>query len=380
MYQTAPKLPEVFHNPPSSELTFAEQRRLDFRMRIGARVGAVCLATASMVAHYNIDVAINRAHEDAASIQLTEHVTEEVTTANAATIYSDGYGSMNATVLARKFGSAVQQVTEGTTKSADFGDAPISIPNLAKEIIEDAAADNSTVRNFFGFSAGGLINLETVSRIIQNPDSNLRIKTMYMAGTPSGPESLAADQVENIALLNFLAEQGDNEYSSVLRFGISMASDYPQYEHEGIGGFIDTWISNSEQIRNRAEPGVRQLDDQALLIMNADIQKTLQEIGSMRGQKQMPVIVYLAGDADTTVDNDIASKAVCEAAENAGIQCLILVVPGAIHSVYNTSIETYRDVLANAEGTINSLVESEDRLYEDTLLANNRYSISMSPQ
>jgi hypothetical protein len=380
MYQRAPRTPETNRISDTAELTFAEQQRLAHRLRRGAKLAGVCLAATALVSHYSIDVTINRAHEEAASIQITEHKTDENATNELATIFSDGYGSMNATVLARKFGSVVQNVDGGLVKSADFGDAPISIRNLAQEVIEDANEDGSTVRNFFGFSAGGLINLEAASTIINDPDSNLRIKTIYLAGTPNGPESLAPDQVENIALLNFLAEQGDNEYSSVLRFGISMASDYEQYEGKGITGFFDTWNSNMEQIRNRSEPGVRQLDDQALLIMNADVSKTLEEIGSMRGQKQMPVIVYLAGTNDTTVDNDTASESICKAAEEAGIQCLILVVPGAIHSVYNTNVDTYREVLIEAKDDIQALVESEDRYLEHATLARQPYPTSFDPQ
>lgn len=357
MFQRAPRVPDT---DTEKTFTFAEQQRTVRHLRALNKLTAYALLPASLLTSaYWSDVGVNQERERAATIRLDDHDVDAFDTGGANTIFIDGYGSMNATYLAEKFGPAVQQVSEGTIKSANFSDAPIEASRLADSIIEAAEA------------------------IITDTENNLQLETLYFAATPSGPESLREGQVEKIELLNMIADAPGAKYSSAVRFLISMVSDYDQYAGKSFEKIVDVTLSNIEQIQYHTEPRVRQLDDQTLAIMNANLEKNFQRIGEMRGEKQMPVIVYLAAEdptADTTVDNDAAAAAICEAAEAARLTCLKLAVPGAEHSVYNMSAEAYGDVLIAAKPRIQSLVETENDFHEAATTTRRSHPTSLLPQ
>jgi pimeloyl-ACP methyl ester carboxylesterase len=255
---------------------------------------------------------------------------------------------------------------------------------LADTIVAAESNRQTSETNLFGFSAGGILAIEAAEKIITDNDTSLHVDTIYLAATPSGPESLREGQVENIEALNFVADVIPGaRYSSSVRFLISMVSDVDQYAGKGIAAFQRVWASNVEEIRERSEPGVRQLDDQTLAIMNADIPKSLKHISEQRGIKQMPVLVYLAAEdptADTTVDNNAASEAICSAANEVGIACKVVKVPGAVHSVYSVNAEAYASVLADAKDEINAMIEKERLLYDAAQSPAISFTTSIRPQ
>lgn len=384
MYQRAPKSPETVNRPSRpEEPTFAEQQRFEKRRKLLATT-ALLLVPVSTLAHYAIDTSINREREQAATISIETNLPGLSDYPTASTTFIDGYGSMNATYLAGKFGAAIQQIHNGPVQSANFSDAPIDAENLAKSTVEKATLTNIDHAVLFGFSAGGILAAEAAEKIVTDEASKLDIDVIYLAATPTGPESLREGQIENIEALNYIADTIPGaRYSSAVRFLISMVSDVDQYKDGGVEAFIDVWRSNLEELQKRSEPGVRQLDDQTLAIMNADLNKNFEAIATQRGKKQMPVIVYLAAadpTSDRTVDTEKASEITCEAARAHGFSCTVLKVPNAVHSVYAINAETYQSVLSEAKPLIESMVAKERLRYEAAQEPSSPYTILYRPQ
>lgn len=383
MYQRAPKSSETVLQPSRPELSFSEQQRFEKRRKWLAAT-ALLLVPTTTIAHYSIDTAINREREQAASIRIETNMPALDGSFDASTTFINGYGSMNATYIANKFGSAIQQIHEGPVQSANFSDAPIDAQNLADSIIENAKITATNTAALFGFSAGGILATEAAEKIITDETSPVEVEAIYLAATPTGPESLREGQIENIETLNFIADTIPGaRYSSSVRFLISMVSDVDQYKDGGVLAFASTWKSNLEELEKRSEPGVRQLDDQTLAIMNADLKKNFESIAAQRGKKQMPVIVYLAAEdptSDKTVDTEKASIIVCDAARSAGLICTVRKVPNAVHSVYAIDSATYQTVLADAQPLIDSLIEKERLRYEAAQNPSYSYSTLYHPQ
>lgn len=384
MYQRAPKSPETVNRPSRpEELTFAEQQRFEKQRKLFATT-AFLLLPAAPLAHYAIDTSINKEREQAATIQIETNLPGLNNDPTVSTTFIDGYGSMNATYLANKFGAAIQQLHDGPVQSANFSDAPIDAGNLATSTIEKANDTAIYHDVLFGFSAGGILAAEAAEKIVTNEDASLTIDAIYLAATPTGPESLREGQIENIEALNYIADTiPEARYSSSVRFLISMLSDVDQYKDGGIEAFAGVWRSNLEELQKRSEPGVRQLDDQTLAIMNADLSKNFEAIASQRGKKQMPVVVYLAAedpDSDRTVDTKKASEITCEAAHAHGLTCIILKVPNAVHSVYAIDAATYESVLVEAKPYITSLIEKERLRYEAAQEPSYPYTTLYHPQ
>lgn len=368
MYLHAPEIPKAASPPETAEtLSFAEQRRAIKKIKRVTKVTGAVLSLCVAVGAYAGDVHANQLREQAATVQLDVHDIETYNLGGATTSFIDGYGAMNANFLANKFGEAVQLVTEGPIRSADFSDAPIEGSHLGDTIVEDANNSNQKRVSIFGFSTGGILATESATEIITDTENDLAVEVIFMAATPSGPQSLRDGEIEKIDILNFVADFPGAKYSSCVRWLISMASDYEQIDTGNPSDFFAVSAENWQSVANHSEPGVRQLDDQALAIMNADFSANFNKISEMRGIKQMPVIVYFAAedpDADTTVDNEAAYQEIREAALKAGLIFLVYKVPGAVHSVYNTSVESYQTVLAKAKDEIQSMVEKERLLLE----------------
>lgn len=363
MYLRAPRIPEA--TPPlqaSETLSFAEQQRAIKRIRRVTKVTGAVVSLCVAVTAYAGDVHANQLREQAATVKLDAHDIETFDIGGATTSFVDGYGAMNANYLANKFGESVQFVTEGPIRSADFSDAPIEGSHLGDTVVEDARDTKQNRVSFFGFSTGGILATESATEIITDPENNLSVEIIFMAATPSGPQSLRDGEIEKIGALNVIADFPGAKNSSPVKWLISMASDYEQFNTGDPTDFFRVSAENWDSVTDHSEPGVGQLDDQALAIMNADFAHSFNEMSKMRGIKQMPVIVYLAAedpDADTTVNNEAAYEEIRKAAEDAGIIFLVYKVPGAVHSVYNTPVESYQDVLKRAKDEIQSMVEKE---------------------
>lgn len=368
MYARAPKIPET-ETPlqPSETLSFAEQQRAVKRIRRATKIAGAVLSFASLLGLYGGDVHANQQREKAATVQLDIHDITTYDLGGATTSFVDGYGAMNANYLANKFGESVQFVTEGPIRSADFSDAPIEGSHLGDVIIGEAEQSHQNKISFFGFSTGGILATESAAAIISDPENTIAVEAIFMAATPSGPKSLRDGEIEKIDLLNVIADIPGAKYSSGVRWLISMVSDYEQIEPGNVGDFLKVSSENWESTVTHSEPAVRQLDDQALAIMNANFSHSFNKISEMRGIKQMPVIIYLAAedpDADNTVDNEIAYAEIQAAAQKAGLTFLVYKVPGAVHSVYNTPVESYQSVLSKAKEEIQFMIEKERLLLE----------------
>ena len=379
MYRKAPETPFTAKEYISAQ-NFAEHFSFARRLRVASGVAGAALALTSVGGYYGIDVASNRDREQSATITLDNRAEPSLLVPNpsAFTVYVDGYGSMNANLFADKLGPITSAITNGPYYSANFGDAPIDTSLLANEVLSTAQDTRYEFVSFNGFSAGGLLTIETAEKTIQN--TNLRVDALFLTSSPSSVESLRPDRIEQLWWLNTAAKLPGAKYSSAMRWLISMASDVDQYNTGDPMDFFRVWGENSSEIQRRAEPGVAQLDDQALAIINADVPESLRTIGNLRGEKQMPVIVYLAAEdpsADTSVNTDKAADDTCSAAAEAGLTCLAYKVPNVVHSVYQLDATSYAAILEGAQEEIQAAI-AEERTYYELLNPVNRPSL-LSP-
>lgn len=366
MYKKSPETPFTTKENTSAQ-DFAEHFSFARHLRVVSGIAGAALALSSVGGYYSVDVAINRDREQSATIELNNRAEASLLdpSPSAFTVYVDGYGSMNANLFADKLGPLTETITNGPYYSANFGDAPIDTSLLADEVLSTAQDTHYDFVSFNGFSAGGLLAIETAEKTIQN--TNLRVDALFLTSSPSSVESLRPDRIEQLWWLNTAAKLPGAKYSSAMRWLISMVSDVDQYATGDPADFFKVWGENASELQRRAEPGVAQLDDQALAIINANVPESLRTIGSLRGEKQMPVIIYLAAEdpsADTSVNTDKAANDTCSAAAEAGLTCLVYKVPNVVHSVYHLDVASYAGVLEDAQEEIQSAIAKERTYYE----------------
>ncbi len=375
MYDTVrntPDMPKVVRENTTPEEAVDHkyiEKRAKRRARLVPKLAATTLLLSGLSAAYWTDVGNNMEREKAASIQL-DAIGGPIDRSNdsSTTIFIDGYGSKNADFMAEKLALAPQQIIDGSTKAVNFSDAPVETSHLAQEVLSQTSEEGITHASFFGFSAGGIMEVQASREIVANSD--LRLDVLYLTSTPFNEDSLRDERREQAAWLTFLAGVPGAKYSNPVRWLISTLSDFEQYNTGDPGDFVKVAAGNWDEVINHKEPVVKQLDDQVLTIFNADLEGDLAAIGALRGQKQMPTVVYLAAEnseLDPDVDNELASQKVCESAQAAGLTCLVYKVPTLAHSIYSLDATSIEQVLAAAKPEIMKSVEKERSLYDAAL-------------
>lgn len=286
---------------------------------------------------------------------------------DSALIFLNGLGTNNADVLAEHQGVAFQQLIDGRLWSVNYANAPLDHTNISDQIVERATTRGVDEVSIVGYSAGGNIGTDVAERLIL--ESSLQVPAIIYNMTPAGIEGVQPDQRRQLESAELVSRIPGASYSSYGRFAVEMYSragwyddgDFPEQWHD----FWETWRKTWEAIQSDALPRTGLVADQAMAIVQSDIRQSFLNIAAAPPEKLRPVIIYLKAEPenDKVVDNELSSEEICQYADEAGLQCFVYTVSGAIHNLPQEGTEDYLRVLAEASPEIQEALGWERMRY-----------------
>ncbi len=354
----------------------AKSRRADL-------VGAYALATTlALTFPYAYDVAVNRS-EEANNIPTIKTIVEappDVPGSGGITYYMNGFDTSNANGAANKLAPAFAQISPDEMKSIDYGNASINADRLTDLVIEDLLKEDKKEVSFVFNSASGITGAEMILKILK--DTNIRVKNVYNYETPDGVEGLLPGTKKDLALMqdavSFIPGAEDSDHIRTLITvlidggGGSRWTDPNKSIYENVLSFFSINQRAIEQTKEKKRPRVELMNNYGWIIANADIEKSLAQIGELRDDEVMPTFVYMRSTTrPNVVDTEKSGKNYCEYAKKALLSCFILDVDSKvqIHTSYN--FDTEANVKAIAAGK-----EEIDISNQKNLLT---YRLSTSP-
>ena len=343
------------------------EKRSKKRSRVMLKIGATGLALNGILAAYQLDVAHNMEQSRLShpTISTIEDAQDSVD-ADSAIYFAAGFDTNDGEVFGKRVGGAYQQITPGSTESINYEEAPLEPSEIAEQIILDAEQKHLTHISIAGNSMGGIIAVKTAEYIIEH--SELVIDALYLNSTPDGTDGLRPSTESSMATMTRVMEFIPNaKYSKLARYVLTMGQSSGTYlgadnPLDFVGKFQAASHRAVTAISEKRQPGAWLAVDQAAAITHADLQDAINHIGELRGEKHMPVIIYTGAEDpsdDKVVDIPKSSTSICSYATEAGLSCLFVPVPGAIHTSYLFDSEQYKKALATASDRARSAIGSE---------------------
>ncbi len=302
--------------------------------------GAFAVATTLAIGlPYPYDVEMNRLKETYAEprIKVIAKAPEGVPNSGSNTYFLNGIDTSNSNIMTERLAPAIQLISPDPMKSVDFANSELKINSLARKIMEDAERDGKVVISIVGNSTGGIIALLVAKEIIEKSD--IRVETIYLYETPNGVDGLQAGSKRDLAMLmELLAPIPGSENSSFVRDWLTVASEKPRYTHGNnviedimnfdFGDFNKTFWEATEKTRSEQRPRMKTLYKQGLIVADADLESTINDIGKMKNEEYMPTVVNIMSDPqNATVVNTLKStKETKEYLYKAGINTFSVVV------------------------------------------------------
>lgn len=342
------------------------------RGRIPIAMGAITLVLSSATVAYQLDVQENKEKSLVSQPQI-ETIGQPVDPDlfNSSIFYLAGFDTKDGSVYGNKVGTAIHQFVPGRDESINYGDAPLEPVEIAKKIIEHTEAEDLSSISLSGNSLGGIVATKVAEYIVVNSD--IEVDAVILNATPDGSSGLLPGTKGDMAtMMEVLQNIPDSKYSSFARYAMTMAQESDRFLNEdslldGINAFQETSETVIEQVKQQRRPGMWLVVDQALAITNADMEDSLTNIGALRGEKRMPVIVSMRTENpahDTVVDVEKSSRNICRYARAALLACTIVRVEDATHTSYLFDTDKYSAAIAPRVNYLKQAIEDENRRYE----------------
>ncbi len=368
------------------------EKKQNRRARIVPIVGTIALfSSLSSNAYWN-DVLANEIASKQATVSVAEvHPKDDSwhdtgpQPDDIASVYSDGFGTYNGNYLARSLNTAIREIIpNGPVFSTSYNNALLERSEIVQETYESLINTGRTKVSFVGYSQGGIVALESAADIMQYEP--ITVDTVILGSTPFGINGIRTDQRDTIsAAETALSAIPGSQYSTYVDYISNLVGNSERYTSPGNGVDVYalsetiSWI-NERTFEEQTMPNNNLRMQQIYKITHADFEKEFEAIASQRYNKPLPLIIYfktaINGDKptsiDTQVNDDYSSEKIREAAERAGVRCVVIEVPGITHGGYGNEAELYKQALADNRVLIDSLrtlnkeeFESYQRSLED---------------
>ncbi|MDN5275978.1 MAG: hypothetical protein JWN33_627 [Candidatus Saccharibacteria bacterium] len=295
-----------------------------------------------------------------------------------ATVYMNGFGTINADMLADSIRPGMTEIYDSETWSVNYGTAPLNAGQIADRIIELADKRHVDEIALVGYSAGGDIVLDVNEQLAEK--SELAVPLLGLISTPDQMANLRDDQRDQAsAFLDVLSRFPLLAYSTPVRFAGEMSLeasqftaepadmlDIPATVAENVTAFVETAHEVNERLSSKYSPQTWLMFDQMLAIQNAHAQERIKKISEQTGRLQ-PTLIYLGTEApgyDYVVDDDTSGDNICHYASEVGIDCLQYDVPGAVHTRPDLTVEAYTTTLTNARYEVQLALDRAKAAYD----------------
>lgn len=275
----------------------------------------------------------------------------EALRSTSAIFYLAGFDTADGSIYGKKLSAAIHQISPGDDESINYGEAPLDSTEIGKKIIEHAERQGITRITLSGNSLGGYVALETALYIMEHSD--IEVEAIINNSTPAGSEGLLPNTKRDLATMMNLLKFPESKYSDAARAAATIAQESPRFNDGNlVENFVDFWkvfFETQEAVQEKRRPGMWLLVDQALAINNVDLKDIIKRIGALRGEKHIPILIYMRAENpkdDTVVDVEKSGNALREYAEEADIQFEIAYVEGQRHTSYDFNSDAFAEALA----------------------------------
>lgn len=310
------------------------------------------------IAAYSSDVIHNYNQVSEASISISmrsDPLSEDNN--NSALAIMNGFGTQNADAIIKYQGEALQNITDGSLYSVNYRNAALDHQIIADQLIDIADKNGLDEISIVGYSAGGNTGASVALNIIKQSD--LDVPTIVFNLTPDGTEGLQPDKQGDLQFIDVVSSIPGAAYSKHARFLVEMVV---RLENNPGSDFWKTLNQTHDAVYNDKLPGFKLMIDQAMDIVESDIRSKLVEIGEIveKENKLKPVIVYLSAEpgADYMVDNQSSSQNICNYAQEAGLECIIIEIPNILHNRPDISSDEYLKSIIGSSNEINSALSA----------------------
>ena len=364
------------------------ERKQKRRARIPKLMAGIAIATSTLSLAYWNDVKENQEMEASAeiSINVIEEAPLDPDNSHKATIVIDGFNAYDADYLSGKLGESIRQVADGQVWSLGYNNAILKRSEIYEKIVSMAQERGITHVTIVGYSMGGIIGAEAASDLVT--ESPLEVESLIFISTPDGYDGLRDYQKNELAFGQWLASNiSGSEYSTAVRKAGEVYFYRDVYTKGQLGEWWDlqknipvVWdniprfFETVGDVANRTsgprQTTMRLLAQQIFKIANADISGNFEAISEMRGEKQMPVVLYFGTGSpgyDYIVDDKESSESIGEYADESDLSYTVYEVPGAIHSQYYKTIDEYMQMFTEASDTTESKIAYEARSVDEPL-------------
>lgn len=362
-----------YESQPSNEeldaLKYAEKyQKKRTRRLLGAQ--ALILAATTAVSAYWGDVENNREVQASASASIDIHESPlNPENDSSAIVFFNGFGTYDAGEIADTFSPGLKKHLDGESWSISYGNAPLNTKKIARQIVELADERNITTLDIVGYSAGGVIGIDTAAELAA--DEGITIRSITTVSTPDGIQGLRPYQRKELESAELLAAIPGAQYSTAVRFGGEVYFMRNRFDKGDpitrVQNFGKAALQAKENLSRPNLPGTWLLVDQTLAIADADIKANLKKINELYGQsKPLPSLLYLGtGEPgrDYMVDDDTSSMNICRYARLSKMICSTYDVPGAIHTMPAKTADAYTTAFAEAGDTLTHNIERSERRY-----------------
>ena len=355
--------------------TKLEQRRTLHRRNNILRIFAGIAIIGTGASIYANDIYANKEIRSNAVMNVEENgLALDPANNDNAIVYTDGFNTKNADLLAHYMSRTIQPVIDGRTWSVDYNDAPLEPEKIADEIIEQAAESETedgvkvTSLTFYGMSAGGDISMQVQQEVREK--SSLTVNAIVLAFTPDGVKTLQQARQNEIAFVEGFAGSSDIKYSSIFRYLGEMSIRSDRFLNDGnvIDNFNNFWRTSnevSESLTNHELPGTWLLFDQQLAIQQSDLKSRIKDMQDIPASEVAPIIIDLRAPGDYMVDNEKAVKNLTEYTQEFNVPFFTYDVEGAQHSRVDVANDQFIKVFADAKSTIQTALAVQE--YEASL-------------
>lgn len=251
---------------------------------------------------------------------------------DTATVFIDGFASKDGSWTTSKMIEPLQTLNDSDIWALEYSLDGISAKEIAEQIADKAATDNTSSVSLYGYSIGGMVTLEVARELIST--HKLTVPTIFLDHAPADRESIrktmrdqGSPALETISWFNSIGIE--IEYSSIARSVINQL-------------FADDMSHLNGTPTNL-------MRDQYLFGMNANTDEALKHISEV--DAAIPNVVYITSSdpsSDYMIDLERSVKLYQESAKKYDFLFSVVAVDDAIHSRLDLTVDQYNAAFTEA--------------------------------
>jgi hypothetical protein len=324
----------------SQEITYSE-RSYRGRRVLHRAIAVVALLDFIYISGYKIPIMLEEIRLSETEPML-KHVSTTPNHLAAETIVIGGFGIKSSEPNAL---ALPELNTTGGVEALVQDNQGIGPEIIADMIIRQATADGLLEIGLWGDSNGGLIAAK-VARVIQQSDSQLRVRFIVLDCTPTSINALREDKRNTVDLLESASSIFPDITSHPL-VGYLYAQDRLDKKYNGESSVAVGQVFN--EMYSKDSPSSTLLAAEALLVVHTSLAQDLKDISDVK-DKAPPLIISIrptSNTGDKTVDSSVADTELNTMLAGTNLTHVRITLPDIVHGDPTANAKQYQDALTS---------------------------------